>query len=95
MKKIHYPGLNFLFLLISIFVSQSTFSQRVLVDYKPPSEWSWGVEDSTEYFIYTPGNLKLGNKYPIVLYLHGCCGESPQAIPHRAADPPVRMWHNF
>ena len=94
MTKTLTPDLKtFVFFLSLIFV-HILQAQRG-VDYKPSSEWAWGIEDSTEYFIYTPGNLELGKKYPIALYLHGCCGDSPNAIPHRAADPPVRMWHNF
>ena len=65
------------------------------IDYKPFPEWSWGKEDSTEYMLYTPKNMKAGKVYPIALFMHGCCGKDYTASPRNAVDPPVRMWHNF
>ena len=82
----------FLSLLIS-FSSISIFAQGL--DYKPFPEWEWGIEDSTEYFLYTPSDLEPGKKYPIALFMHGCCGKSLHASARNAVDPPARMWHNF
>jgi predicted esterase len=65
------------------------------IDYKPFPEWAWGKEDSTEYMLYTPKNMKPGEVYPIALFMHGCCGKDYTASPRNAVDPPVRMWHNF
>ncbi|MFA5532919.1 MAG: putative Ig domain-containing protein [Mariniphaga sp.] len=65
------------------------------IDYKAFPEWSWGKEDSTEYMLYTPKNMKPGEVYPIALFMHGCCGKDYTASPRNAVDPPARMWHNF
>ena len=64
-------------------------------DYKPFPEWEWGKEDSTEYMLYSPPNLEPGKKYPIALFMHGCCGQDLKAGPRNAVDPPARMWHQF
>lgn len=69
------------------------FSQDI--DYKGFPEWSLNKRDSTEYALYTPANLKPGEKYPIALFLHGCCGTDNHASLRNAVDPPVRMWHQF
>ena len=86
---------NVVLLILVLVLPLSVFSQRKIVDYKPFPEWSWGKEDSTEYMLYTPGNMKPGEVYPIALFMHGCCGEDNKARPRNAVDPPVRMWHNF
>ncbi|MEO8764017.1 MAG: putative Ig domain-containing protein [Ginsengibacter sp.] len=65
------------------------------IDYKGLPQWSWHKEDSTEYYLYTPSNMQPGKKYPLALFMHGCCGESYHATLRNAVDPPVRMWHNF
>lgn len=65
------------------------------IDYKGFPEWSWQKEDSTEYYLYTPSNLEPGKRYPIALFMHGCCGEDYHATLRNAVDPPARMWHNF
>lgn len=65
------------------------------IDYKGFPEWSWKKEDSTEYYLYTPSNLEPGKRYPIALFMHGCCGEDYHATLRNAVDPPIRMWHNF
>lgn len=79
-------------LFILIFWSYQLTAQ---IDYKGFSQWSWHKEDSTEYYLYTPANMKPGEKYPIALFMHGCCGESYHATLRNTVDPPVRMWHNF
>ena len=65
------------------------------IDYKGLPQWSWHKEDSTEYYLYTPANMEPGKKYPLALFMHGCCGESYHASLRNTVDPPVRMWHNF
>ncbi|MEP6947722.1 MAG: putative Ig domain-containing protein [Ginsengibacter sp.] len=65
------------------------------IDYKGLPQWSWHKEDSTEYYLYTPVNMEPGKKYPLALFMHGCCGESYHASLRNTVDPPVRMWHNF
>jgi predicted peptidase len=65
------------------------------IDYKGFPQWSWHKEDSTEYYLYTPSNMKPGDKYPISLFMHGCCGDSYHATLRNTVDPPLRMWHNF
>jgi dienelactone hydrolase len=65
------------------------------LDYKGFPEWSWGKKDSSEYYLYTPSNMKPGEKCPVVLFMHGCCGQDYHATLRNAVDPPVRVWHNF
>ncbi|MEO5890089.1 MAG: Ig-like domain-containing protein, partial [Ferruginibacter sp.] len=65
------------------------------IDYKGLPQWSWHKEDSTEYYLYTPDSMEAGKKYPVALFMHGCCGENYHATLRNAVDPPVRMWHNF
>lgn len=65
------------------------------IDYKGFPQWSWHKQDTTEYFLYTPDNIKSGKKVPIALFMHGCCGDSYAATLRNCVDPPVRMWHNF
>lgn len=69
------------------------FSQQI--DYKGFPEWSLLKKDSTEYALYTPSKMEPGKKYPIALFMHGCCGKTVNASLRNAVDPPVRMWHNF
>src|SRR5690606_22077065 len=76
-----------------LFISVSIFAQEI--DYKGFPEWSWQKEDSTEYYLYTPSNMQPGERYPIALFMHGCCGEDYHATLRDAVDPPIRMWHNF
>jgi dienelactone hydrolase len=80
-------------LLLSIGVAP--FSSGQALDYKGFPEWSWGKKDSSEYYLYTPSNLEPGKRYPVVLFMHGCCGQDYHATLRNAVDPPVRMWHNF
>jgi len=70
-----------------------TYSQDL--DYKGFPEWSKHTQGITEYYLYTPNNIVQGEKVPIALFLHGCCGTSYTANLRNAVDPPVRMWHNF
>jgi predicted esterase len=65
------------------------------IDYKGFPEWSWQKEGVAEYYLYTPSNTEKGKKYPIAIFLHGCCGQDEHATLRNAVDPPVRMWHNF
>ncbi|MEO6001027.1 MAG: Ig-like domain-containing protein [Chitinophagaceae bacterium] len=65
------------------------------IDYKGFPEWSLNKKDSTEYALYTPSNLQPGSKYPIALFMHGCCGVDNHVSLRNAVDPPVRMWHQF
>lgn len=65
------------------------------IDYKGFPEWSWHKLDSTEYYLYTPVKLESGGKYPVALFLHGCCGQDAHATLRNTVDPPVRMWHQF
>lgn len=90
------PFNNFLRLVfpafICFFFQAKVFSQ---IDYKGFPQWSWHKQDSTEYFLYTPSGMKAGQKYPIALFMHGCCGVDYHAALRNCVDPPVRMWHNF
>ncbi|MEP7142381.1 MAG: putative Ig domain-containing protein [Ferruginibacter sp.] len=65
------------------------------IDYKGFPQWTWHKEDSTEYYLYTPANMEPGKKYPVALFMHGCCGIDYHATLRNTVDPPVRMWHNF
>ncbi len=65
------------------------------IDYKGFPEWSLQKKDSTEYALYTPAHLQRGERYPIVLFMHGCCGVDNHASLRNAVDPPIRMWHQF
>lgn len=76
----------------SLFFHANIFSQ---IDYKGLPEWSWHQQDSTEYYLYTPKGMKPGQKYPIALFMHGCCGTDYHASLRNCVDPPVRMWHSF
>jgi poly(3-hydroxybutyrate) depolymerase len=79
-------------LLWAFLYGQHLFAQ---IDYKGLPQWSWHKEDSTEYYLYTPSGMSTGEKYPIALVMHGCCGDSYHATLRNTVDPPVRMWHNF
>jgi dienelactone hydrolase len=79
--------------LTLVFFWTMSFAQEI--DYKGFPQWSWGKKDSTEYFLYTPADIQKGKKYPLVLFLHGCCGQDYHATLRNAVDPPVRVWHNF
>src|SRR5436190_15287133 len=81
------PFFVFVFILSEPLIAQ--------IDYKGFPQWSWHKEDSTEYYLYTPSNMKPGEKYPIALVMHGCCGDSYHATLRNTVDPPLRMWHNF
>jgi predicted esterase len=78
---------------ILLVVSMPNFAQQI--DYKGFPEWSYGKKDSTEYYLYTPSKTHPAGKYPLVLFLHGCCGQDYHATLRNAVDPPVRVWHNF
>ena len=78
--------------IVILFISASVAAQDI--DYKGFPEWSWQKEDSTEYYLYTPSNLEPGKRYPIALFMHGCCGEDYHGTIRNAVDPPIRMWHN-
>jgi predicted peptidase len=65
------------------------------IDYRGFPEWSHQTQGDSEYMLYRPSNLEAGKKYPIALFMHGCCGENDHATMRNAVDPPVRMWHNF
>jgi dienelactone hydrolase len=84
---------TFLILVCCGFRLSSTFAQQI--DYKGFPEWSWNKKDSTEYFLYTPGGIERGKRYPIALVLHGCCGQDYHATLRNTVDPLVRMWHSF
>jgi dienelactone hydrolase len=84
-----------IFLLALILSTILTLSFGQEIDYKGFPQWSWHKQDSTEYYLYTPSDVRTGNLYPIVLFLHGCCGSSYHATLRNTIDPPVRMWHNF
>ena len=69
--------------------------QAQQIDYKGLPQWSWQKEGETEYYLYTPSNIQPGTKYPLAIFLHGCCGEDNHATLRNCVDPPARMWHNF
>src|SRR5690606_24519682 len=74
-------------------IAGSVLAQEI--DYKGFPQWSWHKQGETEYYRYTPSDLKPGERYPIVLFMHGCCGDDGPATLRNAVDPPIRMWHNF
>lgn len=79
-------------LIFFICLSISSLAQ---IDYKGFPQWSWHKQDSTEYYLYTPSAIKPGERYPVALFLHGCCGTSYKATLRNTVDPPLRMWHQF
>jgi hypothetical protein len=94
MRKLTKPMKKINILMIASIISCNlVLSQGI--DYKGLPEWSKKTQGSTEYYIYTPKNLTPGQKYPIALFMHGCCGSDNVARLRNAVDPPVRMWHNF
>lgn len=80
------------FTLAALLLPVFLFSQ---IDYKGFPQWSLQKKDSTEYALYTPSKIEAGKKYPIALFMHGCCGVDYHASLRNAVDPPARMWHNF
>ncbi|MEJ7588886.1 MAG: hypothetical protein WKI04_15125 [Ferruginibacter sp.] len=62
-------------ILLSLYVFPGTIKAQD-IDYKGLPQWSWHKEDSTEYYLYTPSNMEPGKKYPVALFMHGCCGEN-------------------
>lgn len=87
--------LAFLLFCTAILGFASFLSHSQSIDYRGFPEWSWGKKDSTEYYLYTPSSSGKGKAYPLVLFLHGCCGDDYHATLRNAVDPPVRLWHNF
>lgn len=81
-----------MFFLLCLSLTNTSLAQ---IDYKGFPEWSWHKQDSTEYYLYTPSQKSASGLYPIVLFLHGCCGDSYHATLRNTVDPPVRMWHNY
>ncbi|HEX5027019.1 MAG TPA: putative Ig domain-containing protein [Agriterribacter sp.] len=81
--------------LVSCIVSLLPIFSFAQIDYKGSSQWSWHQEDSTEYYLYIPSGMHPGERYPVALFMHGCCGVNDSASLRNAVDPPVRMWHNF
>lgn len=65
------------------------------IDYRGLPQWSHQKQGSTEYMLYTPTNLAEGQRYPIAIFLHGCCGDDDEANLRNAVDPPARMWHQL
>ncbi|RFZ94487.1 hypothetical protein D0C36_02760 [Mucilaginibacter conchicola] len=65
------------------------------IDYKGLPEWSWHKKGNTEYYLYTPKNMQARKKYPVALFLHGCCGVDDHATLRNVVDAPARMWHSF
>ena len=65
------------------------------IDYKGFPQWSWHKKSRTEYYLYVPSGAKPGTRYPLAIFLHGCCGEDDHATLRNAVDPPARMWHDL
>ncbi|WP_090659829.1 Ig-like domain-containing protein [Parafilimonas terrae] len=78
-----------------IFILPAHYLCAQQIDYKGLPQWSWHTEDSTEYYLYKPSDMKKNRKYPVVLAMHGCCGDNDHASLRNTVDPIVRMWHNF
>ncbi len=85
--------LKTLLFFIFILLTSVIFAQGI--DYKGFPQWKWGKRDSTEYYLYTPDTMEKGKRYPVVLVLHGCCGEDYHATLRTTVDPLVRVWHRF
>jgi dienelactone hydrolase len=82
-----------LVLIIVAFIPPLALAQEI--DYKGFPEWSLHTEGKTEYALYTPSNVEPSKRYPVAIFLHGCCGQDEHATFRNAVDPPARMWHNF
>src|SRR6478752_2979813 len=67
-RQKYFRHMKKLFLFVLIFFAQQAFSQQI--DYKGLPQWRWHKEDSTEYYLYTPSDMKKGKKYPVVLAMH-------------------------
>lgn len=80
-------------ILLSSVITNIVLAQEI--DYKGLPEWKWHKSGNTEYYVYTPKGMQTGKKYPVVLFLHGCCGVNDHATMRNLVDAPVRMWHNF
>lgn len=78
--------------LIGIFYC-NTIAQDI--DYKLFPQWAWNKISASEYYLYTPSNIPVGKKCPIVVFFHGCCGVDDKATPRNCVDPGARVWHNF
>lgn len=83
------PALILTWLLLS---AGASFGQ---IDYRGLPEWSFESQGETEYLLYTPRGMKPGKRYPIALFMHGCCGDDDLVEYRNAVDPPVRMWHQW
>jgi pimeloyl-ACP methyl ester carboxylesterase len=83
----------FFFTVLILFLVPGVRSQQI--DYKGFPQWSWHREGNTEYYLYSPDGINPGQKCPLAIFLHGCCGEDDHATLRNAVDPPVRMWHHF
>lgn len=87
-------GSSGIFLLILVLHTALNLSAQE-IDYKGLKQLTLHKKDSTEYVLYTPDSLERDKRYPIALFLHGCCGTNDHASLRNAVDPPMRMWHQF
>ncbi len=83
------------FILTFLMLLPILTAQSQQIDYKGFPQWSWYKEGNTEYYLYTPDQVNPSQKYPLAIFLHGCCGEDDHATLRNAVDPPARMWHHF
>src|SRR3569833_1632936 len=80
-------------IVLSFVAVNAAFAQEI--DYIGFPEWKWHKRGNTEYYVYTPKGMQSGKKYPVALFLHGCCGVNDHATLRNLVDAPARMWHNF
>ncbi len=75
-----------LILVLLLILSSPNRAQQI--DYKGFTERLWQKEGNTEYMFYTPSAAVPGEKCPMAVFLHGCCGEDDHATMRNAVDPP-------
>ena len=66
-KKANYM-VRIIAILTILFITVPSFTQDI--DYKGLPEWTKHTQGTTEYYLYTPGNIKPGQKVPIALFMH-------------------------
>ena len=81
--------ISFISTLVFFTISLSVLKAQQ-IDYKGFPEWSWQKQGITEYYLYTPAKIEAGKKYPIAIFLHGCCGQDERAARDRRGQDPGR-----
>ncbi|MBR9997882.1 MAG: hypothetical protein KFF73_02875 [Cyclobacteriaceae bacterium] len=85
---------HFMPILTGLLLLLNFKSSSQQIDYKGFPQWGWQKEGNTEYYLYTPENLLPDRKYPVAVFLHGCCGEDDHATLRNAVDQ-HEVWAPF